>query len=425
MNELTTALGSPDLAPAVLAHHPFLLKLATRLLVKADRSDTGRVARLKLDRLAAPELYGHVDAEAVRRFELLLDEFCATGWVRLALSKPKDFAGLVDRNPQLELLDFEALAHWAAFQRKQAQWNQRLIAHLRDNWDQAHWDPNHSDQTRLDPSGPDQTRGSAKQALLDYLGRSPVSALAHLSTSDAMQCLNSLAAICALGLEMPLREASARVFHGRSKVLDSRDELLRLLGATTGQFWAAPIQLLVDIPPAFDDALFIENLVTFEAMADRREPSWARSVLVYAAGFKGSAKRLRSRQGCRIYVRSSHGETLALEPSVGSGLNAVAAWLFGRSDLPVCFFGDLDHAGMQILASLREVFPQAQAWRPGYGVLTASLLAGGGHLPETASKERHIDPGVTGCEYADTVLLPLMRQHGRFVDQEVFGSGDG
>ena len=387
----------------VPAPHPFLIKLATRLLTKADRSEADRAARLKLDRNAAPELYDHVDAEALRRLELLLDELCTTGWVRLILTKAKDFAGLVDRNPQLELLDFEALAGWSGFQRREERWNRQLIAHLRDHWDQA--------------------LGPAKQELLDYLGRSPLLALAEIPAQDAMHCLSSLREICASGVSMPLREASARVFHGRSKVLDSRDELLRLLGATTGQFWEAPIQLLVDIPPAFDEALFIENLVTFEEMADRRQPGWSRSVLVYAAGFKGSAKRLRSRQGCRIYVRSSHGETLALDHSVSRGLDAVGAWLFGRSALPVCFFGDLDYAGMQILATLREVFPDAQAWRPGYDALVATLSSGGGHLPEMASKERHVDPGATGCEYADAELLRLMRQHGRFVDQEVFGGG--
>jgi hypothetical protein len=317
------------------------------------------------------------------------------------LTKAKDFACWVDRHPQLELLDFEALASWSAYERKEERWNQRLIAHLRDYWDQA--------------------SGSAKQELLDYLARSPVLALADISVQDAMHSLGSLRAICRSGASMPLREASARVFQGRSKVLDSRDELLRLLGATTGQFWEAPIQLLVDIPPAFDEALFIENLVTFEEMADRRQPGWSHSVLVYAAGFKGSAKRLRAPQGCRVYVRPKHVGTLALDPSIGRGLDEVGAWLFGRSALPVFFFGDLDYAGMQILASLREVFPSAQAWRPGYDALLASLSSGGGHLPEMASKERHIDPGTTGCEYADAELLRLMRQHGRFVDQEVFG----
>lgn len=384
--------------------HPFLLKLATRLLTKADGSEAERAVRLKLDRSAAPELYNLVDAEALRRQELLLHELCATGWVRLVLSQARDFAGWLDRKPQLELLDFAALASWASFQRREERWNRQLVAHLRDHWDETSW--------------------PVKGDLLDYLSRSPITALAELSADDAMGCLLALRAICESGASMPLRVASARVFHGRSKVLDSRDELLRLLGASPGQFWEAPIQLLVDIPPAFDEALFVENLVTFEEMADRRQPGWARSVLIYGAGFKGSAKRLRSRQGCRIYVRSSHGEMAAMDPSVGRGLDAVHAWLFGRSSLPVRFFGDLDFAGMQILASLREVFPTAQAWHPGYCELVQHLSTGGGHLPEMASKERHADPGATGCEFADGELLPLMRQHGRFVDQEVFGCGE-
>lgn len=154
-------------------------------------------------------------------------------------------------------------------------------------------------------------------------------------------------------------------------------------------------------------------------MADARRTGWARSVLIYAAGFKGSAKRLRHRNGCRLYVRAHHGEALALDPSMTRGLEAVGAWLFGRSDLSVHFFGDLDFAGMHILANLREVFGQARAWRQGYGELLGILTAGGGHVPEMAFKEHQIDPGHTGCEYADGELLTRLRQLGRFVDQEV------
>lgn len=33
---------------------------------------------------------------------------------------------------------------------------------------------------------------------------------------------------------------------------------------------------------------------------------------------------------------------------------------------------------------------------------------------------QQIDPGETGCPYAGEVLLPTMRRHGRFVDQEAF-----
>jgi len=387
-------------AAAAGAPHPFLLRLATRLLSKADRSQTGRGARLKLDRPTAPELYGQVDAEALLRLQLLLDEWCATGWVRLHLAKARDFAGWVDRNAQLELLDFDALADWAGFQRRADQWNQQLLAQLAQHWAPA--------------------PGTDPQALLDYLLRSPLAALAEMAPAEALHSLSALQALCVSGATMPLREASARVFQGRSKVLDNRDELLRLLGAAARQFREAPIQLLVDIPADFDEALFIENLVTFEQMADQRRPAWSRSLLVFAAGFKGSARRLRTRQSCRLYVRPGHGDTLALAPSTGPGLAAVSAWLFGQSPLPVRFFGDLDFAGLQILASLREVFPESQAWPPGYDDLAEKLSAGGGHLPQAASKERQIDPQMTGCAYADGVLLPLMRRLGRFVDQEAF-----
>lgn len=383
---------------------PMLLRIGTRLLAKAERSGGERAARLRLDRRELPELYDQVDAEMVGRLELLLREFARTGWVRLVLTREREFAGFVDRNPQLELVDFDALARWAGYQRLADSWQRRLVSHLAQHWD--------------------DTGVGRKQDLLDYLSRSPVGALAALPVEEAKGSLQALRELCLSGLSLPLREASARAFHGRSKVLDSRDELLRLLGAAPGQFWEAPIQLLVDIPPTFDEALFVENLVTFERMADARRADWRHSLLIYAAGFKGSAKRLRHRGGCRIYVRATHADALALEPSATRGLEAVGAWLFGRSDLPVRFFGDLDFAGMQILGSLREVFAQAEAWQPGYAELMAVLSSGGGHSPEAAGKERQGDPGTTGCTYADGVLLPLMRQHGRFVDQEGFGTSE-
>ena len=386
-----------------------LLRVATRLLAKAERcagedDTTRRPVRLKLNCKELPELYGQVEAEAVQRLELLVQELCTTGWVRLVLAREREFAGFADRNPQLELVDFEALAAWAGYRRLTDRWQHKLTAYLA-----AHW---HTPAPE------------SKAGLLDYLSRNPVSALSAVPAEEAMQSLRSLHELCTSGLSLPLREASARVFHGRSKVLDSRDELLRLLGAKPGQFWDAPIQLLVDIPAMFDEALFVENLVTFERMADVRQPDWAHSLLIYAAGFKGSAKRLRHRNGCRLYVRATHGGTPALNPSAVRGLEAVGAWLFGRTELPVRFFGDLDFAGMQIMASLREVFAQAEAWRPGYRELAALLSRGGGHLPEMASKERQIDPVATGCPYADRELLSLMRSQGRFVDQEVFAGSD-
>lgn len=376
---------------------PFLQRLATRLLAKAERSTGSGPCRLKLDRREAPELYGQTDAEEVQRRVMLLQDLCASGWVSLILAPPKEFAGFVDRNPQLELRDFDALAAWAGYMPQAMRWQRQWLDFLAERW-----------------SEPGASVPPEPQALLDYLVRNPLLALQDLPMAEAARSLEALHALCASGLELPLREASAQIFQGRSKVLDSREELLRLLGAAAGQFQEAPIQLLVDPPGSFDEVVFVENLVTFERLADLRQPPWQHSLLVYAAGFKGSAQRLRSRHGCRLYVRAS-------SLSGGDGnLGVVEDWLFGTTELPVHFFGDLDYAGMQILSSLRSVFANAQAWIPGYVILADALERGGGHAPGLAAKELQMDPRHTGCPYADLRLLPLMRHHGRFMDQEAF-----
>jgi len=379
-----------------LIRSAFLLRLATHLLAKAERSTGAGPLRLKLDRRVAPELYQQIDAEALQGWVLQIQDLCASGWVLLRLAPPKAFASFIDRNPQLELQDFDALANWADYQPLAMRWQRQWLDFLATRWS---------------AQGPDSP------ALLDYLARNPLLALQDLPLEEAACCLEALAALCRSGRQLPLREASAQVFQGRSKILDSREELLRLLGAAPGQFHEAPIQLLIDIPAVFAEVLFVENLVTFERMADLRQPAWQHSLLVYAAGFKGSAQRLRTRQGCRLYVRASSLPTLAQ----ASSLAAVEHWLYSANALPVWFFGDLDYAGMQILRSLREVFPNAQAWRPGYGALAEVIEHGGGHAPDQAAKALQSDPEHTGCAYADQILLPLMRNHGRFMDQEAFG----
>jgi hypothetical protein len=388
--------------------HPFLLRLATRLLAKAERSAGAAPPRLKLDLREAPELHDQIDAEAQQRHLWLLEDLCRTGWTALRLAPAREFATVADRNPQLELLQFDALAAWAGYTPQAQRWQAQWLRHLESCWP---------------PAGRDELR--------EYLARNPLVALHDMPLADATRSLEVLQATCASGRRLPLREASALAFQGRSKILDNREELLRVLGAAPGQFSEPPIQLLVQAPERIDGVLFVENLVTFERMADRRAAAWATSLLVYAAGFRGSARRLRSRESCRLYLRAN---PLAVpdqrvRPDLVEGLTSqfaaslrtVEDWLFGSAELPVFFFGDLDFAGMQILASLRAVFDGAHAWQPGYAQLAAILESGGGHAPEQASKELQSDPGNTGCLFADGHLLPLMRRQGRFVDQEAFG----
>jgi hypothetical protein len=351
--------------------------------------------RLRLDAATAPELHAQVDAEEVQRHLLLIEDLCRTGWTALRLAPPREFASLGERNPQLELVHFDALAAWAGYTPRSLQWQAQWLRHL-----QAHW------MHEGHPAPQDVA------ALIEYLARNPLLALQDLPFDEATLSLARLRALCASGRRMPLREASALAFQGRSKLLDNRDELLRLLGASTGQLLEPPIQLLLAVPQRFDHALFVENLVTFERMADVRKAEWGHSLLVFAAGFRGSARRLRTREGCRLYFRNAAPADGAAAP--------IEDWLFDGAELPVFFFGDLDYAGMQILSSFRSVFPGAQAWAPGYARLATILQRGGGHRSGMADKESQVDPGSTGCALADKELLALMRQCGRFVDQEAF-----
>jgi len=398
--------------PTVPSRHLFLLTVARRLLAKAERSTTAPPVSLALDRKTAIELYDAVDAEKVLLLRMQLEDLCATQWVTLHLEPPRAFAGFTDRKPRLELCDFDALAAWAGYVPQAQRWRRQWQVHLAAHW-AAH--PAFAPEASI--------------AVLDYLARNPLALVEGLPLDEATGSLSALIALCRSGRTMALREASAQVFQGRSKLLDHREELLRLLGAVPGQFAESPIQLLL-APPLPDDAgggtfkdvLFVENLATFEHMTDTRSSAWADSLLVYSAGFRGSARRLRTRAGCRLYLR-------AFAPT--TSLPAIEAWLFeGLADdsgllhqHSVYFFGDLDYAGMQILASLREVFPCAGAWRPGYSHLASMLAEGGGHRPEQAAKAQQVDPGRTDCAYADEELLPLLRKQGRFLDQEALDLG--
>ena len=388
-----------------LPPHPFLQRLARALLEKAERTSSQGPVRLPLDRKWTPELYAQADAEQLQLWLMLLDDLCSTGWVAMVLNPPREFATITDRNPRLELRDFEALAAWAGYTPQALRWQRQWLDHLA-----AHW------------AAPGRAVPADPRAVLDYLARSPLTLVEGLPLDEATRSLAALRMLCLSGRTLPLREASAQAFQGRSKILDNRDELMRLMGAAPGQFHEAPIQLLLALPDTarpFEDVLFIENLVTFERMADRRGQGWTASLLVYAAGFKGSARRLRSRDGCSLYVRTptpQAADTLAC-------VQRIEEWLFGNGSWPLCFFGDLDYSGMQILASLRDVFPEAQAWVPGYDALIQVLERSGGHAPVQAGKELQADPGQTGCAYADQQLLPRMRWHDRFVDQEAFDPG--
>lgn len=174
-----------------------------------------------------------------------------------------------------------------------------------------------------------------------------------------------------------------------------------------------PVQLQIFLPQqGCDGVLFIENQTTFEQAIRSGDRKFAHLALIYAAGFKSSARRLRIRGGSSLYF-SAAGD---LSPAA---TDRIAHWLYQESCMPSWFWGDLDYAGMEILQTLRNSFADLTAWPAGYAPMHAALLNGAGHAPEMAGKALQKKVERTGCAYADRVLLPALHALGKFIDQEM------
>ncbi len=237
--------------------------------------------------------------------------------------------------------------------------------------------------------------------------RAPVALLA-LSPHEAVSRIEALRTLAQEAPWLYLREASARLFDSRSKVLDGREDWITSVLGDVCPWQEKPIQLQVAAGiGSLQVVLFIENLVTFERL--RHHPP-AGSALIYSAGFKASAARIVAGEVSWYFEHPTHDDCI-------STLKA-ALLESGVDRPPIAFFGDLDYSGMVILKSLRQRWPHLTAWETGYAQLLSLLQQGRGHPPESADKAEQKDPGFTGCVYADEVLLPALRAHRAFVDQE-------
>lgn len=221
-----------------------------------------------------------------------------------------------------------------------------------------------------------------------------------------VEVVAALARIAAVTEPLTLRQLSALAFGGDSKRLDEREELVRALFPQL-PIKPRPLIVAVALPDHCRGVLFIENQDSYAAAVAGAWPAAEGLALVYAAGFRGGAERIRDRHAVLLHYS-------------GAGAHAAfEAWWFegAAAPGPAHFFGDLDYAGMAILAALRQRFGDVSAWQPGYAPLLALLQAGRGHAPGQADKQQQTDPGLTGCAYADDILLPAARRFG-FIDQE-------
>ena len=190
-------------------------------------------------------------------------------------------------------------------------------------------------------------------------------------------------------------------------MLDGRAEWVSAVLNSVCPWQDTPIQLQVAAGlSTCNMVIFVENLVTFERLRERI-PSG--SAMIFSSGFKAAAERIPAGKVSWYFEPSTPPDILPTLKSV----------LFDNARQPaVTFFGDLDFSGMVILKRLRQRWPNLTAWQAGYSELLLLLKAGRGHPPESADKAEQLDPESTGCAYADGVLLPALRAHKTFVDQE-------
>ena len=120
--------------------------------------------------------------------------------------------------------------------------------------------------------------------------------------------------------------------------------------------------MAVHLPSQIEGVLFIENQDTYTQACSGQPLEVAKLALVFASGFRGSAQRVRQRDGALLHYSGCD-----------SGGDAdvrcnFEAWWFERAlpPGPCSFWGDLDFAGMQILKALRSRFGSVAAWPPGY-----------------------------------------------------------
>jgi len=211
--------------------------------------------------------------------------------------------------------------------------------------------------------------------------------------------------------KLTLRQLSSVCFWGRSKFLDGRMDLVRSLFPDI-LLTLRPIVVNIYLPQAISGVLFIENQDSYTCAMQGLPREVRNLALVYSAGFKSSAIRIRDKGGVSLHFTGSGVEQHRQQFEQFWLEGAPVGW-------PVWFWGDLDFAGMTILKQLIKRFPAMRAWQPGYQIMLAHLHNGNGYAAETDEPQTQTDPGLTECGYADEQLLPALRTHGLFVDQEI------
>lgn len=371
---------------------PAIDALVATLLDRLDRmpaEERTRAPGIRINPKTMPLLFDSAHAGEPEYLWSLIQKLGTLGWITIAPGKAKSGKAAYEVEPRICVV----LAKEAEI--RQALGRDQPVNSYAVEWDAALG------------GRPDISDG-----LYSYLKVRPI----RISSRSASDVLERLFQIQNL-VEEPLflREVSGRVFWGHAKTLDHRAAMVaQILGKPECPFPELPVLMHSHCTCAeIKGILFIENEASFLSERVRSRANERGFALFFASGFKLAAARLREPEGSALFHSTASTETFP-----GNCIR-IQKWLHRKESLwPVLFWGDLDFASMEILKRLRQSFPEMTAWREGYEPMAQQVHAGEGFHFFEVEKKLQIDPVSTGCEYADAVLLPLIRDTHLFCHQE-------
>lgn len=367
---------------------PLIRRILNKVLGKLDdapSSERANALRVNLDETTAPEIFTAESLEARDLSWAAIDRIVDAQWFRIGYRLHRHRGSREERRPYLDAIWNDDLEELIRLRLNRPRKSTSYIARWRALLE------------RSDPPFSEAELNKLAAACIEIEGRPLEEVFARFLS------VRSLA-----NEPLLLREVSSRVFWGLSKILDGRSEAVAaLLGREECPFLEQPIVLNIHVTQRPSSFLFVENHVSFERL--KRRSDLQDYALVFSSGFRGAALRLRRPGGVSLYYTRQ---------SSAAAIEAFEAAIYSDTEVSTFFWGDLDHAGMAILASLRLSFIGAEAWKPGYEPMLARLRNADGHLPTESGKERQRPIEKTGCRYADNVLIPALLEYGKFLDQE-------
>lgn len=217
-----------------------------------------------------------------------------------------------------------------------------------------------------------------------------------------------------------IRNLSAKCFWGDSKFLDNKQNLISQLFPQASQnILPRPTLMNIALSEQLEQVIFVENQDSFlmlKHMAEK-DQRFVKTGFVYSSGFKGSSLNVRRRGQVLFSTLGQYNE---------AAKQSFENWWFSNdtNSIQSYFWGDMDYAGMSILKALRRSFTDISAWQTGFKLMLKFHEQGHGHKIRDSKKMQQLDPGTTGCHYADDVILPTIRSSQRFLDQEIIAQRD-